>query len=316
MNYKPDILGKGFESLTINQPDDYEGKVICTLVRKLTPGNSKKAVLHVHGFNDYFFHAEMAQKYIEKGFNFYALDLRKYGRSWLNHQKFNNVRDLQEYDQDIDAAIKLIRSEGIERMLLSGHSKGGLLVLLYAVKNQDKNIFDAIFLNSPFFEQNKDPITKHFLIPIIARLGKIWPDIKVPGRFSKFYGPSLHKSAYGEWDYNLNWKPHTMPLANMGWVRAIYRGQKQIHSGIAINKAVLVMHPARSVHGASWSEKFLHGDLVINVNDIARFSSNIHGSCKIISVEGAVHDLMLSKKPVREKVYEALFRWLSGEAGL
>ena len=33
-NYAPDILGAGYEQLTLNFPDDYEGKVIATLVRK------------------------------------------------------------------------------------------------------------------------------------------------------------------------------------------------------------------------------------------------------------------------------------------
>lgn len=33
-NYAPDILGAGYEQLTLNFPDDYEGKVVATLVRK------------------------------------------------------------------------------------------------------------------------------------------------------------------------------------------------------------------------------------------------------------------------------------------
>ncbi len=32
--YTPDILGEGYQQLTLNFPDDYEGKVIATLVRK------------------------------------------------------------------------------------------------------------------------------------------------------------------------------------------------------------------------------------------------------------------------------------------
>ncbi len=32
--YVPDILGTGYEQLTLSFPDDYEGKVVATLVRK------------------------------------------------------------------------------------------------------------------------------------------------------------------------------------------------------------------------------------------------------------------------------------------
>jgi len=310
MSYQLDILKNGFESLTIAQPDDYEGKVMCTLVRKQAHDKSAKAVLHVHGFNDYFFNDELAEKFNRQGFNFYALDLRKHGRSWLSHQKFNNIRNLYEYYQDIDAVLNIIRSEGNEKILLSGHSMGGLIMLLYAEINQDKGLFDAVFLNSPFFEQNKDVITKKLVIPVVAMLGRVWPDVNVPGRFSKFYGPSLHKNDYGEWDYNLNLKPHIMPLANMGWVSAIHQGQKKVWKGVELKKPLLIMHPAESVSGSKWNEKFKHADLVVNVKDISRHAHKIKGDCRIVSIDGAVHDVMLSSRPVREIAYNELFSWL------
>jgi len=310
MSYQTDILGSGFHAITISQPDDYEGKVVCTLVRKSAPEKRTKAILHVHGFNDYFFNTELAEKFNGQGFNFYALDLRKCGRSWLPHQKFNNVRNLSEYDQDIDEAVKIIRDEGNTKILLSGHSMGGLIMLLYAAKNQDKDWFDAVFLNSPFFEQNKDVITKKLVIPVVANLGNRWPGIDVPGRFSKFYGPSLHKSDHGEWDYDLKLKPHIMPLANMGWVKAIHRGQKKVWKGIELNKPLLIMHSAKSVNGSQWNDKFKHADLVVNVKDIIRQSKKIKADLKVTSLDGAVHDVMLSSKPVREKAYRELFSWL------
>jgi alpha-beta hydrolase superfamily lysophospholipase len=312
MSYQTDILGNGFQAITISQPDDYEGKVVCTLVRKPAQEKSAKAMLHMHGFNDYFFNTELAGKFNRQGFNFYALDLRKCGRSWLPHQKFNNVRDLSEYEQDIDEALKIIRVEGNEKILLSGHSMGGLIMLLYAAKNQDKDWFDAVFLNSPFFAQNKDIVTKKLVIPIVASLGKRWLDIDVPGRFSRYYGPSLNKNDHGEWDYDLNMKPHIMPLANMGWVRAIHQGQKKVWNGIELKKPLLIMHPSKSVSGSKWNDKFKQADLVVNVKDIIRQSTKIKADLKVISLDGAVHDVMLSSKPVREKAYKELFSWLNG----
>jgi alpha-beta hydrolase superfamily lysophospholipase len=314
MIYNQDILNQGLEALCIHQPADYEGDVVCTLVRKKSKTPSAKAVLHLHGFNDYFFNHELAEKFSSHSFNFYALDLRKYGRSWLPHQKLNNVRDLAEYDADIESALNIIVQEGNTELLLSGHSMGGLLALLFAEKNQQHPILKAVFLNSPFFDQDKDPVTKKIMIPIISGLGKIWPDISVPGRFSKFYGPSLHKNDYGEWDYNLQWKPHIMPLANTGWVRAIYRAQRKIHAGIALNLPLLIMHPTKSVGGLRWKESFKSGDIVVNVKDIVRFARKIKGPCKTVAIDGAVHDLTLSAKAVRTKVYEELFDWITGEA--
>ncbi|TDI14405.1 alpha/beta hydrolase, partial [Acinetobacter baumannii] len=48
-NYAPDILGAGYEQLTLNFPDDYEGKVVATLVRKKATQPTQKAVLYIHG---------------------------------------------------------------------------------------------------------------------------------------------------------------------------------------------------------------------------------------------------------------------------
>ncbi len=53
--YTPDILGEGYEQLKLNFPDDYEGKVVATLVRKKATQTTQKAVLYIHGFIRLFF---------------------------------------------------------------------------------------------------------------------------------------------------------------------------------------------------------------------------------------------------------------------
>jgi alpha-beta hydrolase superfamily lysophospholipase len=129
-NYFPDVLGDGFNKLTFSLKDDYEGKVIATLVRRDSKTKTKKAILYIHGFNDYFFQEEMAKTFNKQGYNFYALDLRKYGRSYLKHQKLNNVRSLQEYDEEIDISLKTINSENNSQVILMGHSTGAYTVAL------------------------------------------------------------------------------------------------------------------------------------------------------------------------------------------
>ena len=95
--YEEDILGEGFQRTTLSLRDDYEGSAVATLVRRLSDTGNGRSVLYIHGFNDYFFQREMACRLNERSFHFYALDLRKYGRSWLSHQKFNDIRDIRVY---------------------------------------------------------------------------------------------------------------------------------------------------------------------------------------------------------------------------
>jgi len=126
-----DVLGKGFKSLDINHPDDYEGAVKSVLVFRPAKNQSTKAILYVHGYIDYFFQTELADQFNDWGYNFYAVDLRKYGRALMPHQRPNYAREMEEYFPDIDTAIEQIKSDGNTEMLLMGHSTGGLLTPLY-----------------------------------------------------------------------------------------------------------------------------------------------------------------------------------------
>lgn len=309
--YKTDILGNGFQQQTINQPDDYEGKVVCTLIRKMNDKQTSKAVLYVHGFNDYFFQEEMAEQFMSHGYNFYAIDLRKYGRSWLPNQKITNARDLKEYYADIDTALKIIQSEGNQQVLLSGHSAGGLTVSLYANDHQHSELFDAVFANSPFYNMNMGFVVRALGVPIVSCQGKYKPDALMHEKDKiGIYGSSLHKSAHGEWDFNTNWKQIISPEVTKAWVRAIHKGQIQARKGFAIDQPMLVLHSSKSVYGKVWNTKFFEGDAVLNVKHIYRRAHKIKGDCEVYSVENAMHDLILSPKPVREKAYQMLFQWL------
>lgn len=300
---------KGFEQLTITQPNDYEGKVVCTLLRSKANPSSGKAILYLHGFNDYFFNSWLGNQFVAQGFQFYALDLRKCGRSWLSHQKFNNLRHISEYMEDIDAALSQMADEGIEKVLFYGHSMGGLLAAHYASKHPHHKMIKAVVLNSPFFEMNEDWLTRKLLLHLTAFLASWFPDALVPGGFSKFYGPSLHQSAFGEWDYNLDWKPHIMPKVNMGWTKAIFRCQQEAQQGLEIKQPVLVLHPEKSVYGRKWKKEFSEADAVLKVESIRKFSRKIQGDCTLMQLENAVHDVLLSRKPVREKAIKQLIAW-------
>ncbi len=122
-----DVLGEGYEQLKLSFPDDYEGAVCATPRTQKSPAKIlKKAVLYIHGFIDYFFKPKMAEQFNQHGYDFYALDLSKYGRSYFSHQKYYNVRDLSEYDAEITQALEIIGNEGHTAVLLAGHSTGWL----------------------------------------------------------------------------------------------------------------------------------------------------------------------------------------------
>lgn len=310
-DYKNDILGDGFEQLTLHFGDDYEGKVIATLVRSKTLFSSNKAVLYIHGFNDYFFQKEMAQRFNREGLNFYALDLRKYGRSYLPHQKLNNVRSLEEYDEEINAALHIIQFEKNKEVLLMGHSTGGLIVTNYAGRHLNSDLFHGIICNSPFYEFNLNKFKRTIGIPILAFLSHLLPNALISGGFSKLYGYSLHKDKYGEWDYALSWKPHDIPKVTLSFINAIRNGHKNIQNKLKLDVPALVMYSDETIYDKKWSTRFFEGDAVLNTKHIKQYANQLKGNITKSEIKGGMHDLVLSKKVVREKVFETIFKWIN-----
>ena len=312
MNWKTDILGTDFEQLTIPLKADKEGPVVATLIRRLTTKPRGTAILYIHGFNDYFFQREMAVKFNDGRYNFYALDLRKYGRSYLPHQKFNDIKNLNTYYEEIDKALMIIRSTGNQNIILMGHSTGGLIVTLYAKDNTKRRLFDGIILNSPFFEFNTSAILKK-LIPIASTIGKYLPTIEIGGVLSEEYGESLHKDYKGEWDYDLQWKPNTVPPISLGWLRAIREGHKRLKHTFPIYQPILVLHSDATITDKKNDEQMHSMDAVLSVAHIAQIAQNIVGDVQTVAIKNGMHDLVLSRKEVREKVYTVMLSWIQAK---
>ncbi|WP_349929497.1 alpha/beta hydrolase [Acinetobacter sp. A1-4-2] len=308
--YQRDILGPSYEQATLNFPDDYEGQVTATLVRKKADQTTSKAVLYIHGFIDYFFQTEMAEQFNQHGFDFYALDLRKYGRSILPHQKYYNVREIAEYDAEITEALNIIGAEGHDAILLSGHSTGGLTTTLYAAHHPEHPLIKALWVNSPFYDFNMNPIKKKLGIPNLSRVGKVCPDLKFPSELNKWYVPSLHKNLHGEWDFNLDWKPQSYPLVRLSFVRAIFEAQKEIHQGVSLTVPALVMHSDQSKNPKKWHQYAQSSDVILDVKHIDKYARKIKGDVTIAKIKNGLHDLVLSEKSVRQNVYLRLFEWL------
>lgn len=265
--YEEDILHDGFECREIGLEDDYEGRAVSVLIRRVAGVEMGRAVLYVHGFNDYFFQKELGVRFNEGGYRFYVLDLRKYGRAWLPHQTFNDMRDVRVYFEEIAEALRLMRDEGCERVVLMGHSTGGLIVTLFAKEGVAS--VDGLILNSPFFDFNKSRIVKAF-IPWVAAAGKCWPGVRVPGGFTEEYGKFLHRSERGEWDYVLAWKPHVAPGIRLGWIRAIYLAQRELRRPFPVACPVLVLHSGGSVTDFDDEAQLQGRDAILDVRDIAR----------------------------------------------
>lgn len=309
--YQPDYLGDGYMQRTFNMPDDYEGKVVCTLVRKNLDTTTNKAILYIHGYNDYFFQKQLGDSAAAHGYNFYALDLRKYGRSILANQDTFAVRNLNEYFADIDTSLYTMKKEGQKEIILMAHSTGGLTTPLYLASKGENLAVSALILNSPFLDMNKNSLMENIIIPAVSFIGHYLPNIPVDGHSLSMYAESLLKQYHGEWDYNTDWKLTYGHPIRSGWIHAIHSGQQKLQKGLSLNLPILVLSSNKSIKETStWNDAYMSADIVLDVNDIQKYGATLGKNVTRIQIDGGIHDLLLSPIDARKETYATLFNWL------
>jgi alpha-beta hydrolase superfamily lysophospholipase len=323
--WQPDVL-PGYWQLTIPLGDDPdgEGNVVATLLRRGDAATATDAVLAVHGYTDYFFHAQLGDHFAGRGFAFYALDLHKCGRSWRTGQTPHFTTDLARYDAELDRALAVIGEQTASaRVLVYGHSAGGLIVSLWLDRLRRRGVtaragVAGLVLNSPFLDLPGPGVLRwpptSRLIAAIARAG----DKRVARASSdgvNGYGASLHRDYHGEFDYNLQWKPLGGFPITFGWLRAVRRGQARLHRGLDVGVPNLILRSDHSVSETADPIALERGDAVLDVAHIARWAGCIGNRSTIVPVADAKHDVFLSMPQPRQVAYQQLDTWLDDYLG-
>lgn len=308
------------QTFALGTDPDGEGELVATLVRRGSPDpEADRAVLLVHGFTDYFFNTELADHLAERGFLVYALDLHKCGRSHRDGQTPHFTTDLARYDVELERAIDVIAAECDARVLVYGHSAGGLVVSLWLdrlrrrAETARKGV-SGLILNSPWLDLQGHPILRtpptSAALSALGRLRKL-SVVRRPTEGG--YGSTLHRDYHGEFDYDLTWKPVGGFPVTFGWIHAIRRGQARLHRGLDVGVPNLILRSDRSVRevsDASRIEEIHRGDAVLDVAQIARWAGCIGNRTTIVPITDAKHDVFLSVPESRADAYAEMDRWL------
>ncbi|MER7501556.1 alpha/beta hydrolase [Nonomuraea pusilla] len=294
-----------YETTVLPMPPDYEGEVVATLIS--STAGSRRAVLYVHGFTDYFFQDHLAEHYVRRGVDFYALDLRKYGRSLLPHQTRGLVRSVTEYFPEIDEAVRLIRRDHDE-LTINAHSTGGLVASLWADRVRGRGLVQGLVLNSPFLDLNVPAPLR--LAADLLKTPMSYVRRPLPLGISTAYGRSLHLSEHGEWDYDLELKPLGGFSVHATWLAAIRRAQRRLHAGLGVDVPVLVLASADGLRVKDFVPEARTSDVVLDPRQIARWATAIGPHVTCVRVRDGVHDLVLSAEPVRKQVFAEIDRWM------
>ncbi|MBO3089934.1 alpha/beta hydrolase [Cellulomonas dongxiuzhuiae] len=311
-DWSPDALGEGFEARRLDLLGDDEGEVTATLVRHLPDPTLRpaRAVLYVHGWSDYFFQRPLARYWQAQGVAFYALDLRKYGRSLRLHQTPGYVEDLRTYDEEVGAALDVVRAElgSVVRILLMGHSTGGLVLSLWVARHP--GVVRGLVLNSPWLELQGSSLVRHLSGPAIARVARFNPKAALPNIDPGYYARTIAAVTGGDWTVDERWRPTPSFPVRAGWLSAVLAGHATVARGLSIDVPVFAAMSARSLISPRWSEEMRTADIVLDTEAIARRAVQLGPVVTTVRVAGGMHDLTLSAHPARERFYAELTRWL------
>lgn len=328
ITWTADVLGDEYFAHTIElgADPDGEGDVVATLVRHTPPdtldarpadSTAQPAVLYVHGFTDYFFQRHLAEFFTARGDAFYALDLRKCGRSRRSGQSAHFVTDLAFYDAELNEALRIIRAEAGGPVVVVGHSTGGLVLALWLDRlNREPGgaagagIAGAVF-NGPWVDLMGPEYYRTVLTPIVDVIGKWLPRAALPLKGGDAYGASLHVSrGHADWDYDLEWKPTTGFPARLGWLRAIRRGHAHLQRGLDIGVPALVLRSRTSRFSREWRPEVDVADAVVDVRHIQRWAGCFGDRTVVVPIQDGRHDLYLSLEQPRAVAFEETARWL------
>lgn len=316
--WQPDIL-PGYEFRDLPLPDaelaagDEEGLLAATLVRRCGPRRDR-AVIYLHGWNDYFFQTHLGDFYADLvGYDFYAIDLRRYGRSLRQGQLQGYITTLSHYSEELDAAVEVVNAEAPggkpDQLIISGHSTGGLIAALWAADRP--GAVDGVILNSPWLELQGSAMIRAVGTPVLEALAsRGLSTTAIPMTGTDFYARALRADREGEWSYNQAWKGSPGPPILIGWIRAIRQGHARVAAGLGIDVPVLVMTSARTLYRRRWEPDLLGVDTVLDVDQIAQRAPRLGRHVTLIKFEGGLHDLVLSAKPVREAVFAEMKAWI------
>lgn len=270
-------------------------------------------VLYVHGWSDYFYNLEQAAFFTGVGAEFYAVDMHGVGRSLRPHQIPGYVPDLREYFPDLDAAVSVIHEDHPDLpLVLLAHSQGALTTALWL---KERGTAQAWILNSPWLDQPFTPLVRTALIPVANLWAKYRPTAEIPISSPRLYERTISQTFGAEWPINDHWRVDPRRPAHPGWARTVLQAQEQIASGLDLTLPILVLTSDSSIIRPWWTEDMRHADVITDVCRTWQALAGLGSNYTLVKVRGALHDVFLSQRSVREDAYRHVERWLD-EQGL
>lgn len=265
----------------------------------------QRAVLYLPGFVDAFVQADHAAQWNAAGIEFFGLDMRAHGRSAVGLEDEERIYDLNLRDVEIALAMQFLRESGYRHITLLGHSTGGLQAATYSAHAHAHGVRmfepDVIILNSPWLDlAEKEPLRSAGTALAHTLTAAHMPQVVV-SQLTGFYGQSIHKDYFGEWDFDTTIKRIDPVPVRAGFLSSVRNLQAEVARGLGLWQRILVATSHEYGDGTRADSPTLFStDVILNPADMWRLAPKLGDRVKVEVFDGGLHDLALSALLVRE----------------
>lgn len=152
------------------------------------------------------------------------------------------------------------------KLILLGHSTGGLLATMYASTGPRHADIDAVILNSPYLAPVDTNIMESALLNFVIMFN-ISKDNE-----DQWYGRSLHSAHRGEWDFDTTKKSIDVIRLHGAFFAAVRAAQQDLMKNrLTVQCPVLFMCSDRSLRPEkTWRDEYAEGTPIIDFSSILR----------------------------------------------
>lgn len=297
---KYDNLIKSYKNFEYINNDKSKSKLTVKI------NNNDNALIWIHGYNDYYYNLYIGEKFIKNGFDIYAIKLRRYQQN--NHDKIFYCDNLNEYIQDIDNLFPRILEKKYKKIILYGHSMGGLVSSIYCKDGRYKDKITHLILNSPFFDFKLNFIEKFLIYYIIYYLGYFFPNLiirSIDSNKVNYLTQNIKKRFY----INNNYKLNVLSPVYASWIKTVIDYQNRIkYNNLNLKIPILVLFCDKSTEFTNSNQT---GDDTLEVEHIDKYSENLGTNLKKYKFKNAIHDIFSSSLDIINDAFEITLNWIN-----
>jgi acylglycerol lipase len=238
-----------------------------------TKPNAKQVLVLQHGFGE---HSDRYKNILEtlkeESISVYALDARGHGRS---EGKRGHVDQFQNYIDDLSDLIRIAKTEeNKEKVVLLGHSLGGVISLQYATEGFNQENLSGLMISSPGLKVKMDfeKEVKKFAVELLSS-----------------FMPSVTLDA----NLDLNFLTHDLSVIEE------YKRDPLVHGKVSFQMGKNLFHLSSSLNSKAHLIKvpifMIHGDAdgIVDVQGSKDFYANLTTPQKELKIyPGLYHELM------------------------